>query len=161
GRRVIRSMLIRSFRAPVVTGRLAALLAIAAVAVPTIIRAAVNGAVTGCEFTPYLPFVLLSAMLLRWWIAGMVALTSVAIMGGLLGGLPAYVLPCFINSTAVFLGSSALMIGIAVLIRRTITALQRRGADESPGGIVFSLEKGEVWASWYGQDAPMLLGSQR
>ena len=31
----------------------------------------------------------------------------------------------------------------------------------SAGGIVFSLEKGEVWASWYGHGAPVHLGSQR
>jgi hypothetical protein len=40
-------------------------------------------------------------------------------------------------------------------------ALQKRGADETLGGIVFSLEKGQVWASWYGRGAPVLLGSQR
>jgi hypothetical protein len=40
-------------------------------------------------------------------------------------------------------------------------AIRVRGSDESAGGIVFSLEKGEVWASWYGQGAPVLLGSQR
>ena len=36
-----------------------------------------------------------------------------------------------------------------------------RGADESPGGIVFSLDDGKVWASWYGQGPPVLLGSQK
>jgi len=39
--------------------------------------------------------------------------------------------------------------------------MEKRGVDESLGGIVFSLEKGQVWASWYGQGPPVLLGSQR
>ena len=39
--------------------------------------------------------------------------------------------------------------------------MQKRGTDESLGGIVFSLERGEVWASWYGNAPPVLLGSQR
>jgi len=53
------------------------------------------------------------------------------------------------------------MIGAAILIRRVIMAIRVRGSDESAGGIVFSLEKGEVWASWYGQGAPIRLGTQR
>jgi hypothetical protein len=46
---------------------MALLCGIFAVALPTAIRAAIDGVVTGCEFTPYLPFVLFSAILLRWW----------------------------------------------------------------------------------------------
>ena len=53
------------------------------------------------------------------------------------------------------------MTGAVILIRSVIAAIQERGADESLGGIVFSLEKGQVWASWYGQGPPVLLGSQR
>jgi len=58
----------RWLQAPLVTGRLALLCGIAAVAVPTIVRAAIDGVVTGCEFTPYLPFVLITALALGWWI---------------------------------------------------------------------------------------------
>ena len=60
-----------------------------------------------------------------------------------------------------FLVASSVTIGVAVIVRYVITAMQKRGADESLGGVVFSLEKGEVWASWYGQGPPVLLGSQR
>jgi hypothetical protein len=60
----------------------------------------------------------------------------------------------------IFLASSVAMIGVALLVRRTVTALQRRGRDPS-GGVIFSLEKGEVWASWHGQDLPVRLGSQK
>jgi hypothetical protein len=133
---------------------------IMAVGIPTIVRVAVGGVVTGCEFTPYLPFVLISAILLRWWQAAGVALVPVAILGGMFGGTPAFALPCFFDAAVIFLTSSVVMIAIAVLIRHFILAIHNRGADESAGGIVFSLEKGEVWASWYGQGAPVRLGSQ-
>ena len=144
------------------TGRLAFLCGVVAVAIPTLIRVAVHGTITGCEFTPYLPFVLISAILLRWWQAGIVALASVGIMGGLLGGSPVPLeLACFGPAAGMFLASSAVMIFIAAMTRRLFASIQNRGADESEGGIVFSLEKGEVWASWYGQSAPVRLGSQR
>ncbi len=145
---------------PLLTGRFALLCALVAVALPTLVRAAVEGVVTGCEFTPYLPFVLVCAILLRWWQAAAVAIVSVGIMGGFLGGSHAHQMDCFMPAAGIFLASSAMMIGIAVSIRRVISALRNRGADESAGGIVFSLEKGEVWASWYGHGAPVHLGSQ-
>ena len=150
----------RWVRAPLVTGRLAFLCAVGAVAVPTIVRAAVNGVVTGCEFTPYLPFVLLTALVLGWWQAGAVALASAAILGGVLLG-PAeqyFTSSCFISGAAIFLASSAMMIGVVVLLRRTIAAIQNRGASD--GGIVFSLKGDQVWASWYDQCPPVRLGTE-
>jgi hypothetical protein len=158
---MIRAGLTRWFQAPPATGRLALGCAIIAVALPTMVRAAIDGVVTGCEFTPYLPFVLLSAILLRWWQAGAVALAAVAILGGLFMGPPSEFLAseCFLSSAGIFLASSAMMIGVVTLIRAVFGAIQRR--DESAGGIVFSLEKEEVWASWYGSGPPMRLGSQK
>jgi hypothetical protein len=157
---MVRAALARWLFAPPMSGWPALIVAVVAVGIPTAVRWAVNGVVTGCEFTPYLPFVLLGAMLLRWWAAAGVALASVAIMGGVLGGAPAHGILCFLDSAAMFLASSLVMIGVAIFVRLTIATLQKRGADESSGGVIFSLEKGEVWASWYGGDAPMLLGSQ-
>ena len=136
------------------------LLAAGALAIPTIIRAAVAGVVTGCEFTPYLPFVFICAFLMRWWQAGAVALTSVAILGGLFGGSRAFVLPCFMSAAGIFLGASAIMVGIAVLIKFYL-ARATREPDHLASGVVFSLDKGEVWASWNGLGAPVRLGSRR
>jgi hypothetical protein len=150
----------RWLQAPSLRGWQALLCIVVAVGLPTAVRGAVDGVVTGCEFTPYLPFVLGSAVLLRWWHAALVPLLAVAVMGGLLNAGP-MPLPCFESSAAIFLVSSAAMIGAAILIRRVIMAIRVRGSDESAGGIVFSLEKGQVWASWYGHGAPVLLGSQR
>ena len=78
----------RWLRAPLLTGRMALFCAMFAVGLPTLVRAAANGAVTGCEFTPYLPFVFICAVMLRWWQAAAVALGSVAILGGLMGHPP-------------------------------------------------------------------------
>jgi hypothetical protein len=158
---MFRAALTRCLQAPPVTGWLAFAFALVALWIPTIIRLSVSGVVTGCEFTPYLPFVLFCAILLRWWQASGVALAAVAILGGLFAGSPHHNPACFTPAAAIFLASSAVIIGVAVLIRSVVAGLQRRGADESSGGIIFSLEKGQVWASWYGQGAPMLLGSQR
>jgi hypothetical protein len=150
----------RWLRATPLTGRLALLCAVVAVAVPTLIRVGVSGSVSGCEFTPYLPFVLISAILLRWWQAAAVALACVVVLGGFLDRSMVHEMDCFLPAASMFLGSSAVMIGIAVGVKRWIAAVHNRGADESAGGIVFSLEKGKVWASWYGQGAPVCLGSQ-
>ena len=152
------ALAIRSLALTPLSGRLALLCAFSAVAIPTLFRAAINGVVTGCEFTPYLPFVLLAAILLRWWLVALVTAASVAIMGGLFEGSLLHPVPCFIPAAAVFVASSAVMIGIAILVR---SLAQNRGADESTGGVIFSLEKGQVWASWYGQAAPVRLGTRR
>jgi len=145
------------------TGRLALLSAIAALACATAIRATVDGIVTGCEFTPYLPFILLSAIMLRWWQAALIALLSVPILGLLFSGTPAELAHsrCFLTSAAMFLAASGAMIGFVLLARGLVVAMRRAGEDEAAGGVVFSLEDGEVWASWYGQQGrPVLLGSQ-
>lgn len=159
----MKAHLTRWLQEPPVTGWYALAGAIAALAVPTAFRFAMRGSVTGCEFTPYLPFVLLAAILLGWWQAGAIALASVAVLGGLFVGPQAAIAQkdCFVSGAAVFMASSALIVGVAILIRRLIGNLQRRGADEGSGGIVFSVEQGEVWASWYGQGAPLRLGPQR
>src|SRR5689334_19472552 len=90
------ALAIRSLALTPLSGRLALLCAFSAVAIPTLFRAAINGVVTGCEFTPYLPFVLLAAILLRWWLVALVTAASVAIMGGLFEGSLLHPVPCFI-----------------------------------------------------------------
>lgn len=158
---MLRAGLVRWLHEPPLVGWQAFICGLFAIWVPTIVRAEVNGVLTGCEFTPYLPFVLVCAILLRWWQAGVVALGSVAIMGGLFSGSHNFMLPCFMSAAGLFIGSSAVMIGVPVGLRYLVAVMEKRGVDESLGGIVFSLEKGQVWASWYGQGPPVLLGSQR
>ena len=158
---MFRASLNRWLRAPFLTGWLALLCGIGSVALPTIVRAGVDGAVTGCEFTPYLPFVLISAVLLGWWQAGVVALASVAVLGGLFFGSPDALVeqPCFKSGAGIFLASSALMVGIVTLVRRMLTGVLS-DPDESSGGVIFSLDQGKVWATRHGQGPPVCLGSQ-
>lgn len=159
---MIRNRLAQLLWAPIIKGRLAFFCAIVAVALPTAVRLAANGIVTGCEFTPYLPFVLLSAIMLGARPACAVALASVAITGGLFLGPPSelFGMACFLSGAAIFLASSAIMIGIVSFSRHQFLSLQRRHADDSSNGVIFSLEKGEVWASWYGSGPPVRLGTQ-
>jgi hypothetical protein len=65
---------------------------------------------------------------------------------------------CFLSGASIFLASSAMMIGVVVLVRRVIAALQHRGA--SGGGVVFSLQGEQVWASWYDKGPPVRLGTE-
>ena len=111
---------------PHMAGRLALFCGIIILALPTIIRAAIDGVVTGCEFTPYLPFVLLSAILLRWWQASLVALASVAILGLLFMGPPYELVAstCFMSSAGIFIAASAVMIGTVALVRRAIATMR-------------------------------------
>jgi len=158
---MVRADVTRWLQAPPISGRLALLVGTLAMVIPSSVRFALNGVVSGCEFTPYLPFVLICAVLLRWWQAGLVAVAALPVLGGLLEGSRHFDSSCFQSAAAVFLASSAGMILFAVVVRSAVMALQKRGADEGLGGVVFSLERGEVWASWYGQSSPVLLGSQR
>jgi hypothetical protein len=154
--------LARLLIAPPLTGKAALLLGMIALGIATSIRAFIDPFVTGCEFTPYLPFVLLSAILLPWWEAGLVAVIAVPILGLMFLGTPHELADssCFLSSAAVFLAASAGMIAFVVLIRRVIGAIQRSGADETAGGVLFSLDEGEVWASWHGRGPRVLLGSR-
>lgn len=147
--------------APTLSGAPALLGAIAAVLVPTLIRASVSGAVSGCEVTIYIPFVLLAAIFLDWRLAAGVALASSMVADLLFIGPPDELLEgaCDYFGVSVFLTASAMVIG-CVAAMRTVIAERATAAprDDHGGGIVFSLENGEAWASWYGQGAPVRLG---
>src|SRR4051812_6366515 len=152
---MMRVRLYRWLHAPVLTGWPALLCGLVVIGLPTLVRAAVSAELTGCEFTPYLPFVLAAAILLRWWQTAGLSVMAVAIMGGLFDGSLLHPKPCFISAATIFLAASAMMIGAAILLRHLVAAMKNPAHDESAGGIVFSLENGEVWASWYGHGAPM------
>jgi hypothetical protein len=143
---------------PPLAGGIALLAGAGAVAIPTLIRAAVNGVVTGCEYSPYVPFVLLAAILLRWWQAALVALACVGTDAMFHhGSWQAFVdSSCFETSAMLFLAGSAAMVGAAVLVRRVAARMLHREADR---GIVFSLENGNIWASWYDSGPRVRLGS--
>jgi hypothetical protein len=148
--------------APPLNGRIALLSAILALSLATLIRALIDPAVTGCEFTPYVPFVVLCAILLPWWEASLVALAAVPILGLSFMGTPTELAAssCFHSSAGIFLAVSAGMICLMAVVRRVFVSIHRSGADESAGGVLFSLDDGKVWASWYGRGPRVLLGSE-
>ena len=158
GRRNLAAAAPRWLHAPAITGWPALVIAIIAVAFPTLVRALLDEYVSGCEFTPYLPFVLLSAILLGNRHASAVALGSVSIFGSLFAGPLENVLgnPCFFWAAATFLAASAMVISLLAALR---TGPDKRPAHEQPRGIIFSLEQGQVWASWLGGAPPVNLGS--
>ncbi len=139
----------------------ALLCAVVAVGAALMVRAGVDDMVTGCEFTPYLPAVLVCAILLRWWQAAIVALAAPVLHGIAFMGAPWHFLDsaCFQSTGGIFLLSSAVIIGVAVMVRQMLE-LQRNSGANGSDGIVFSLEKGEVWASWYGSGLPVRLGDR-
>ena len=160
---MIRSHLTRWLAAPLVTGWTALACVAAAVALPTAFRAAIDGVVMGCEFTAYLPFVLLGAVVIGWWQAGVIALVSVGILGGLFASSTTQLfdMPCFISAAATFAAASAVIIAFVMIVRRVLGGASAHGSDDQSGGVVLTLEQGDVWASWYGQGRPVRLGSQR
>jgi len=159
---MLRFRFARWLTAPPLNGRIALLSAILALSLATLIRALIDPVVTGCEFMPYLPFVVFCAILLPWWEASMVALAAVPILGLSFIGTPAELAAssCFQSSSGIFLAASAGMICLVAVARRVSVAIQRSGADESAGGVLFSLDDGKVWASWYGRGPRVLLGSE-
>lgn len=150
----------RWLQSPLVTGPPAVLCMVGAVLVPTLIRYSLNGVITGCEFTPYVPFVLLSAIFLRWWQAALVAFASAALFSGvMLGSGHQFADPCTRSAIGLFLASSALMIGTVMLLRHAVAGLLS-SPDESSNTVIFSMEKGQVWATLPGKGPPVCLGSQ-
>jgi hypothetical protein len=159
---VSRTRLSRWLKQPFVTGQWALACGIGAVAIPTAIRFAINGVISGCEYTPYLPFVLIAAILLRWWQAGLVTLACAAVFSGVFLGSPLDLLrsSCTGYSVGMFFAASAMIISIVETTKR-LTVRMLSHADEASGGVIFSMEDGHVWASWYGQGPPICLGSQQ
>lgn len=141
------------------SGELALLFGIAAVAVPTLIRAAVQGLVTSGVFLTYVPFVLLAALLVTARHAAVIALASAAVADfffmqpyfALAGG------PNDLFGTGVFLITSALIIVIVQTVRSFIEdCLAPDVSDEIR--IIFSEKKGEAWAHWHAERPSVKLG---
>ena len=146
------------------SGKVALLFCIAAVAVQTLIRAAVQGLVTSGVFLTYVPFVLLAALLVTPRHAAVVGLASAAVADfffmqpylALAAG------PNDLFSIGVFLITSALIIVIVQAIRNFIEdCLAPDASDEISRRIIFSEKKGEAWAHWYAERPAVKLGPHK
>src|SRR5690348_9836623 len=133
---------------PLITGRHAFVCSIAALVIPTMIRCTVDSEISGVAFSPYIPFVLLTAVLLGWKYATGVALAS-AIIADLLFIDPRFeplAGPTDAFGILIFLVSAALIIFVMQAARLAI------GTQRTPvlcgnarTGLIFSLEKGQAW----------------
>ena len=170
--------------APPIPARWALAGMLAALAVPTLVRLLVDGDVTGSGFSPYTPSVLLCAVLLGWQYAALIALASAALGDALFVGPRYHVLegPSDLFGILTFLLNATLIICLVQAIRSLVRDWRRtQGTDEEPdepvislerdwrgtpgrgvgsSGLVISLESGEAWASWYGDDTRIRLGPQ-
>jgi hypothetical protein len=110
---------------PPLGGGVAFAVALLAVVLPTLVRLAVDGAVSGTAFSPYLPFVLLSALLLPSTATIAVVLSS-AVVADFLFMEPYFRLAAAADDLfgiAVFLVTS----GIAILAVRSVRLLLHEG----------------------------------
>jgi len=146
---------------PSISGARAIFYTILAAGVPTFIRAGVAGFVSGCELTIYLPFVLFAAVFMGWKYGLATALTSAVLAQFVVMGLHHSFLAsaCSIYSMSVFSIGSGVIIAAVHGLRRLIGSRSDLPGS-SDGGIIFSLEKGQAWASWYGQSLHVQLGPQ-
>ena len=151
------------FAKPCITGRAALLFCVVAVAIPTLLRMSIDGHVSVLGFTPYVPFVLLTAIFLEWRFAVVVALVG-ALLGDLFFvGPPLQILegPDDIFGVLSFLTATGIVIAFVHLVRRLVQDYGRLTDEhKAHSGIVFSLENGQAWASWYGPGSRVCLGPQ-
>jgi hypothetical protein len=159
---MIRIALANLLTAPPVSGLVAPILGAAALAIPTGILSLDHALPAGACCTTFFPFVLLSAVLLGSGYASAVAIGSAGLADALFMG-PRYQLfesPMDGFGITASLISSALVIGLIYLFRRLLAHRDRPQPSASSTGIIFSLDKGDAWASWRGVGGAVRLGPQ-
>ena len=150
------------FLSPPVSGYRAVLLGLAAITVPTVIRASLDGMVSGIVFSAYIPFVLLSAIALKWTHATIMAACS-AFVASMMFIEPRFVFlagPTDVFGMAIFLIASATIIKFAHSLKGIVVDSPGSAAARCRTGIVFSSENGDAWASWQGHGCSVRLGTQ-
>ncbi len=105
----------------------ALLLGLAFVAIPTLIRLAVDPVISGTAYVTYYPFVLIAALLIGWRWAAAVAVAA-AMLANFLFLYPRYVLFARLEDTLgtlFFLFSCSLIIAVVNTLRRAVVDLER------------------------------------
>lgn len=116
--------------------------------------------------TPFFIFILFTAFLFGWRAGVISTLASVAAYLWLDSAHSTHMIMLGHSSDAwravVFLGVGLAITGSVEMIRRTISRFARLpNPNEYSSGVIFSLEKGQAWASWPGQAVPVRLGPQQ
>lgn len=153
----------RLLLAPPATGARAFGYGIALIAVPTVIRLLLGLAIDRLPFFPYLPFVIVAAIVLEWKSAAATALGSWIVADLLFMG-PRYQLgfgSYEVIGFIIFMTSAALLIVLAEAVRVIVeNSLRPTRPDGFSTPVVFSLEGGQAWASWYGSHSWVRLGPE-
>ena len=150
------------FLAPPVTGYRAAIYSTGAVALPTLIRAAFQGPVSGIPLLAYFPFMLLVSMAVEWRFAVAVALLS-SLLGTYLFVEPRFIFfagPTDVFAVVAYLIASALVIKLVHDFKGVVVDAPGSPAARARTGVVFSSEAGDAWASWQGHSCSIRLGRQ-
>jgi hypothetical protein len=154
-------MLSKMLLAPPEKGKRGLLYAIVLVGLPTLMRFAVSGFMAGLPFIAYFPFVFVAAILLNWRYAAATSLASAIIADWMFVGPPQQLFegPSDVFGVVIFLTTSAMMIGLVEAARSIVeNSLRPARPDAFTTPVVFSLEGGQAWASWYGSHSWVRLG---
>jgi len=148
----------KTLQRPRLAGARAILFGFAAVAVPTLIHAVVDGNGIALAFIVYVPSVVLAALCMRSWQATLVALACAAAGDWffLEQGNQITFSASDLIGVPVFLGSSALIIGVARAMKSLVH--ERYSPDAASDKVIFSEEKGHAWAHWRGDRPSLPLG---
>ena len=159
---MIRAAFLTSWFVTPISGVLAPILGVAALAVPTAILSLNHALPAGACCTTFYPFVILAAVLLRPIFAAATAIGSIGLADALFMG-PRYRLfetPMDEFGDIVSLVSFALILGIVWWLRRVIVAQRAKASAQWESGIIFSLEKGVAFARLPGAHIPIALGPE-
>ena len=154
----------RLLLAPPATGMRALFYVVALVVIPTVIRLLLGSIIIDrLPFFPYIPFVIVGAMVLDWEYAAGAALVSWIVADLVFIGpryhlsFGAYELVGF----TIFLLSTALIIAMSKAVRVIVeNSLRPTRPEAFSAPVVFSLEGGQAWASWYGSHSWIRLGPE-
>ena len=152
----------RRLLAPPATGRKALFVAILLVATPTLIRWLLDDIVgERFPFFTYTPFIVLAGALLSWRNAALVSVTAWA-TADLLFMPPKFHLAfdtVDLIGLFIFVTSAFLIIALVEAVRSIVENSLRPAKPEGfAAPVVFSLEGGQAWASWYGSHSWVRLG---
>jgi len=153
----------RLLLAPPATGKRALGYGVVLIAIPTLIRLLIGLYIDRLPFLPFLPFVIVAAIVLDWKWAVATALGSWSVADLLFIGprfqlnFGAYELIGF----TIFFASTLLLIALAKAVRLIVeNSLRPARPDGIVAPVVFSLEGGQAWASWYGSHSWVRLGPE-
>jgi hypothetical protein len=147
--------------APPIHGPWAVALTVVAGLIPVFIRLGMSPQIDDQACTIFCPFVLAISILCGWRWALALAVGTATACNTILMGAPYmfHFQRSEIEGLSTFLGYSVFVVLVIQLFRMTAArSLRQAGAAERASGIVFSLDDGQAWASWYGIDAPVRLG---